>query len=203
MKVLVTGFNSFGGESINPSWEAVRLLPDEICGAEIIKLQLPTEFIAGEETLLSAVESTEPSIVICTGQAAGRSAVSIERVAINLRDASIADNATFTPVDEPVFPQGETAYFVTLPVKVMLSALKEAGIPAELSLSAGSFVCNDILYTLLRRTHGTGIAAGFVHVPLCPAQAEKKSPPPPSMSIEDMENALECIIAVAIKEIKI
>ena len=203
MKVLVTGFNSFGGESINPSWEAVRLLPDEICGAEIIKKQLPTEFIAGETELLSALESAEPSIVICTGQAAGRSAVSIERVAINLRDASIADNAAFTPVDEPVSPDGEAAYFVTLPAKAMLAALKEAGIPAELSLSAGSFVCNDILYTLLRATKGTDIAAGFVHVPLCPAQAEKKSPPLPSMSIEDMTKALECIIAVAIKEIRI
>ena len=202
MRVLVTGFDSFGGESINPSWEAVKLLPDEIHGAKIIKKQLPTEFIAGEKELLSALESTEPSLVICTGQAAGRAAVSIERVAINLRDASIADNAEFTPVDEPVSARGEAAYFVTLPVKAMLAALKETGIPAELSLSAGSFVCNDILYTLLRSTQGTGIAAGFVHVPLCPAQAEKKSPPPPSMSIEDMARALEIILELAIKEIE-
>ena len=202
MRVLVTGFDSFGGESINPSWDAVKLLPDEIHGAKIIKKQLPTEFIAGEKELLSALESAEPSLVICTGQAAGRAAVSIERVAINLRDASIADNAEFTPVDEPVSARGEAAYFVTLPVKAMLAALKEAGIPAELSLSAGSFVCNDILYTLLRSTQGTGIAAGFVHVPLCPAQAEKKSPPPPSMSIEDMARALEIILELAIKEIE-
>ncbi|MBR2879040.1 MAG: pyroglutamyl-peptidase I [Oscillospiraceae bacterium] len=202
MRVLVTGFNSFGGESINPSWEAVRLLPDEIHGAKIIKKQLPTEFIAGEKELLSALESAAPSLVICTGQAAGRAAVSIERVAINLRDASIADNAEFTPVDEPVSARGEAAYFVTLPVKAMLAALKEAGIPAELSLSAGSFVCNDILYTLLRSTQGTGIAAGFVHVPLCPAQAEKKTPPLPSMSIEDMARALEIILELAIKEIE-
>lgn len=202
MRVLVTGFDSFGGESINPSWEAVKLLPDEIHGAKIIKKQLPTEFIAGEKELLSALERAEPSLVICTGQAAGRAAVSIERVAINLRDASIADNAEFTPVDEPVSARGEAAYFVTLPVKAMLAALKEAGIPAELSLSAGSFVCNDILYTLLRSTQGTGIAAGFVHVPLCPAQAEKKSPPPPSMSIEDMARALEIILELAIKEIE-
>ncbi|MBE7017139.1 MAG: pyroglutamyl-peptidase I [Ruminococcaceae bacterium] len=199
MRVLVTGFDSFGGESINPSWEAVKRLPDEILGAEIIKKQLPTEFIAGERELLSALKSAEPSIVICAGQAAGRSAVSIERVAINLRDASIADNALFTPVDEAVSPEGEAAYFVTLPVKAALAALKEAGIPAELSLSAGSFVCNDILYTLLRSTEGTGIAAGFVHVPLCPAQAEKKSPPPPSMSIEDMAKALEIILTKTIK----
>ena len=202
MNVLITGFNSFGGESINPSWEAVKLLPDEISGAKIIKKQLPTEFVAGEKELLSAIENVNPSVVICTGQAAGRAAVSIERVAINLRDASIADNAEFTPVDEPVSAQGEAAYFVTLPVKAMLAALKEAGIPAELSLSAGSFVCNDILYTLLRHTRGSGIAAGFVHVPLCPAQAEKKSPPPPSMSIEEMARALEIILELAIKEIE-
>ncbi len=199
MNVLVTGFNPFGGEAINPSWEAVKMLPDEIAGAKIIKKLLPTEFIAGEKELLSAIESASPSIILCTGQAAGRAAVSIERVAINLRDASIADNCGFTPMDEPVFAEGETAYFVTLPVKALLAALKEAGIAAELSLSAGSFVCNDILYTLLRHTQGTKTAAGFIHLPLCPAQAEKKSPPPPSMNIEDMAKALEIILAEAIK----
>ena len=199
MNVLITGFNPFGGEAINPSWEAVKMLPDEIAGAKIIKKLLPTEFIAGERELLSAMESASPSIIICTGQAAGRAAVSIERVAINLRDASIADNADFTPVDEPVSPGGEAAYFVTLPVKALLAALKEAGIATELSLSAGSFVCNDILYTLLRHTQGTTAAAGFIHLPLCPAQAEKKSPPPPSMSIEDMAKALEIILAETIK----
>ncbi|MBO5975590.1 MAG: pyroglutamyl-peptidase I, partial [Oscillospiraceae bacterium] len=155
--------------------------------------------VAGEKELLSAIESVNPSIVICTGQAAGRSAVSIERVAINLRDASIADNADFAPADEPVCPGGDAAYFVTLPAKAMLAALKETGIPAELSLSAGSFVCNDILYTLLRHTQGTSAAAGFIHLPLCPQQAEKKSPPPPSMSIEDMTKALEIILAETIK----
>ncbi len=202
MNVLVTGFNPFGGEAINPSWEAVKMLPDEIAGAKIIKKQLPTEFIAGEKELLSALEGAEPSLVICTGQAAGRAAVSIERVAINLRDASIADNAEFTPVDEPVSARGEAAYFVTLPVKAMLAALKEAGIPAELSLSAGSFVCNDIFYTLLRSTQGTGITAGFIHLPLCPQQAEKKSPPPPSMEIEEMAKGISIALAAAIESRK-
>lgn len=202
MKILVTGFDSFGGESINPSWEAVKLLPGEISGATIIKIKLPTEFAAGERELLSALESSSPSIVLCTGQAAGRASVSIERLAINLRDASIADNAGFRPVDEEVLPGGEAAYFTTLPVKAMLAALKEAGIPGELSLSAGSFVCNDILYTLLRSTSGTEISAGFVHLPLCPEQAEKKSPPPPSMDIEDMAKALEIMLNAAIKEIE-
>ena len=202
MNVLITGFNSFGGESVNPSWEAVKLLPNEISGAKIIKKQLPTEFIAGEKELLSAIENVNPSVVICTGQAAGRAAVSIERVAINLRDASIADNADFAPADEPVCPGGDAAYFVTLPAKAMLAALKETGIPAELSLSAGSFVCNDILYTLLRSTSGTDISAGFVHLPLCPEQAEKKSPSPPSMDIKDMAKALEIMLNAAIKEIE-
>ena len=199
MNVLVTGFNSFGGESINPSWEAVKLLPTEIAGAKIIKKLLPTEFIAGQEELLSALESASPSVVLCTGQAAGRAAVSIERVAINLRDASIADNSGFKPEDEEVCPKGDKAYFATVPVKAMLAAAKAAGISAELSLSAGSFVCNNIFYTLLRHTQGTKTIAGFIHLPLCPQQAETKSPPPPSMEIEEMARALEIILAEAIK----
>lgn len=190
MKILVTGFDPFGGESINPSWEAVKLLPDAIKNYEIIKLCLPTEFVRSEEVLLEAISRHRPHTVICTGQAAGRGAISIERVAINLRDASIPDNAGLRPVDTEVCPGGEAAFFVPLPVKEMMAAVKAAGLPAELSLSAGAYVCNNVLYTLLRG----GNRGGFIHLPLSPAQAEGKTPPPPSMEIRDMARGLEAAI---------
>ncbi len=197
MKILVTGFEPFGGETINPSWEAVKMLPDAIAGAEMIKLQLPTEFVRAEETLLSAIDAHAPNMVLCTGQAAGRGAISFERVAINLRDASIPDNSGFKPVDESVCAGGDVAYFVTLPVKAMAEGVKAAGLPAELSLSAGAFVCNDVLYTLLRRLEGTGVPGGFVHLPLSREQAEGKEPAPPSMKIENMAKGLEIAIHTA------
>lgn len=203
MKILVTGFECFGGESINPSWEVVKLLPEEISGAKIIKKQLPTEFLAGEGELLAAIEENSPDMVLCTGQAAGRGEISIERVAINLRDASIADNRGYKPADEEVLPEGDKAYFTTLPVKAMLEALKAAGIKAALSLSAGSYVCNDVFYTLLRSLEPKGVPGGFIHLPLCPEQAEKKEVPPPSMALEEMARGLEIALAAAIKETEI
>ncbi len=199
MKILVTGFDPFGGETVNPSWEAVKLLPDTIAGAEIVKKLLPTEFCRGEELLLAAMVEHNPDMVLCTGQAAGRGAISFERVAVNLRDASIPDNAGYTPADEAVCPGGESAYFVTLPVKAMAEAVKNAGLPAELSLSAGTFVCNDVLYTLLRRLDGSGTAGGFVHLPLSPHQAAGKTPPPPSMEIDQMARGLEIAIRRALE----
>lgn len=195
MKILVTGFDPFGGESMNPSWEAVKLLPDAIAGAEITKLCLPTEFLRAEEVLLAAIADHAPDAVVCTGQAAGRGAVSFERVAINLRDASIPDNAGFRPVDEAVFPGGEGAYFVTLPVKAMAEAVREAGLPAELSLSAGSYVCNDVLYTLLR----SGTPGCFIHLPLSTGQTAGKTPAPPSMEISDMARGLQTAIQRAVE----
>lgn len=171
MKILFTGFDPFGGESVNPSWEAVSRLPDSLGGNEILKIQLPTVFGAGAESLLRAVEELRPDAVVCVGQASGRSAVSFERVAVNLRDASIADNAGRLARDEEVCPGGETAYFSTFPAKKLADAVNAAGIPAAVSLSAGSFVCNDVLYSLLRHTRGSGRLCGFVHVPALPEQA--------------------------------
>lgn len=203
LKILVTGFEPFGGERVNPSWEAVKLLPSEIGGAEIIKALLPTEFTGAEEALLSAINKYEPHAVICTGQAAGRAAISFERVAINLRDAAIADNAGFRPTDEAVIPGGQEAYFVTLPVKAMAAAVREAGLPSEISLSAGAYVCNDVLYTLLRRCKAENIPGGFVHLPLSKEQAESKEPQPPSMSIEDMAKALRAAITVLAEQLSL
>jgi len=199
MKILVTGFEPFGGETVNPSWEAVVRLPDIIAGAEVTKLLLPTEFAGAEKCILAAIEAFTPDMVFCTGQAAGRNSLSFERVAINLRDASIADNAGFKPEDEAVFPGGETAYFVTAPVKLMSHAVRAAGLPAELSLSAGAFVCNDVLYTLLRRLDGSGIPGCFIHLPLSTEQAANHSPQPPCMEIRDMARGLEIAIRSAVE----
>ena len=197
MKILVTGFDPFGGETVNPSWEAVKLLPDALGEHEIIKQLLPTEFIRAEATLLAAIDTHAPGMVVCCGQAAGRSALSFERIAINLRDAAIPDNAGFQPKDEAVFEGGETAYFVTAPVKAMTAALRDAEIPAEVSLSAGSFVCNDVLYTLLRRLEGSRAMGAFVHLPLSPEQAHLRQPPLPSMEIGEMARGLEIAIEAA------
>lgn len=197
MKILVTGFEPFGGEAVNPSWEAVKLLPDKIAGGEIIKLLLPTEFLRAEGELLRAIDARSPDMVLCTGQAAGRAELSFERVALNLRDASIPDNAAYKPVDEAVFPGGKEAYFATLPVKAMAEAVRSVGLPAGLSLSAGAYVCNDVMYTLLRRLEGSGAMGGFVHLPLSTVQAEGRMPPVPCMEISDMARGLEIAIHTA------
>ncbi len=201
MIILVTGFEPFGGEAINPSWEAVKLLPDSICGAQIEKLLLPTEFSRAEERLLDAINSLSPGMVLCTGQAAGRTSLSFERVAINLRDASIADNSGYLASDEPVCSGGCPAYFVTLPVKAMAEAVKAAGLGAELSLSAGAFVCNDVLYTLLRRLDGSSVPGGFVHLPLSTEQAAGKDSKTPCMEIENMAKGLEIAIGAAANQL--
>ena len=149
MKILVTGFDPFGGETVNPAYEAVKLLPDTIAGAQIIKLQVPTRFALSGTVLEAAVNEHRPDAVICVGQAGGRSAITPERVAINLADASTPDNAGDQPVDEPIRKDGAPAYFTSLPVKAMVQKMRAAGIPAALSYTAGSFVCNSLMYTLL------------------------------------------------------
>lgn len=162
MKILVTGFDPFGGETVNPAYEAVKLLPDTIAGAQIIKLQVPTRFALSCTVLEAAVNEHRPDAVICVGQAGGRSAITPERVAINLADASIPDNAGDQPVDEPIRKDGAPAYFTSLPVKAMVQKMRAAGIPAALSYTAGSFVCNSLMYTLLSIS-STG------SIPLCGA----------------------------------
>lgn len=170
--VLLTGFEPFHGEEVNPSWEAVRALPDEIGGWRVEKLLLPTEFDTAAALALQRAEEVSACAVISTGEAGGRAAVTPEVVAINLQDASIPDNAGKQPQDRPVVPGGETAYFSTLPVKRIVKAVREAGLPCQLSYSAGTYVCNDVFYRLLRRFAGTGVPAGFIHVPFLPQQAK-------------------------------
>jgi len=192
MKILFTGFEPFGGETVNPAWQAVSALPDEIAGAAIVKRELPTEFGRAGALLADILERERPDAALLVGQAGGRAAVTVERVAINLRDARIPDNAGFRPEDEPVVPGGETAYFSTVPVKAIVRAIAEAGVPAAVSDTAGTFVCNELLYTLLRLCRGRfpGTAGGFIHVPYSPAQLAGKPDGTPSMEISRMTDAL-------------
>ncbi|WP_458069075.1 pyroglutamyl-peptidase I [Rhodanobacter sp. BL-MT-08] len=172
-RILLTGFDPFGGESINPSWEAVRTFDGRrIGGHRIVARQLPTEFAGSLRVLKAAVREISPVILLGVGQAGGRTQLSIERVAINVQDARIADNAGAQPVDEPVIADGPAAYFSTLPIKAMLAALHANGLPAEISQTAGTYVCNHIAYAMLHLTSKKrGVRAGFMHIPYLPAQA--------------------------------
>lgn len=195
MKILITGFDPFGGETINPATEAVRLLkaPE---GVELKKLlNIPTVFGVGQE-ICRRLEEERPDAVICVGQAGGRSGVTVERIAINMRDATISDNRGVCPTDQPVEPGGKAAYFSTLPIKKMVSAMEKAGVPARVSNTAGTFVCNDLLYTLLSHIEKQGlpIKAGFIHVPFLPAQVENRQELP-SMELSQMATALEAALA--------
>lgn len=171
-KLLITGFEPFGGEKINPSWEAVKRLSDEIGDFELIKLQIPTLFGGAGAAVLKRADEIRPDVILCVGQAGGRSMITPELAAINMRDASIADNGGYKPWNEPVVAGGPDAYFTSLPVRQMVAAVKESGIPCALSYSAGVYVCNDLFYTLRHHYEGTKIRVGFIHVPYLPEQAE-------------------------------
>jgi len=172
--VLLTGFEAFGGEPINPSLEVARRLHGwrAANGALVTACELPTEFGRCIEVLTDAIERTRPRLVIALGQAASRSEISIERVALNIDDARIADNAGCQPIDEPVMRGGPAAYFSTLPIKAIVAALREAGIAAGVSQSAGTFVCNHLYYGLahLVATRWPDMRGGFIHLPLLPEQ---------------------------------
>ena len=189
-KLLITGFDPFGGESINPAWEAVRLLPDVIRDFELVKLEIPTVFGAAAQVVIDKAEEIHPDAIISVGQAGGRAAVTPEMVGINLRYASIPDNMGALPCDIPVAESGPAAYFSTLPVRAMAKAICDAGLPGAVSYSAGSFVCNDVLYSLLHRFDGTAVRAGFIHVPFLPEQTADK----PSLPLEQTAAALRAAI---------
>mgnify|MGYP004574570915 FL=1 len=189
-KLLITGFDPFGGESINPAWEAVRLLPDVIRDFELVKLEIPTVFGAAAQVVIDKAEEIHPDAIISVGQAGGRAAVTPEMVGINLRYASIPDNMGALPCDIPIAEGGPAAYFSTLPVRAMAKAICDAGLPGAVSYSAGSFVCNDVLYSLLHHFDETAVRAGFIHVPFLPEQTADK----PSLPLEQTAAALRAAI---------
>lgn len=175
-KLLITGFDPFGGASINPAWEAVKLLPNQIGNFEVHKLEIPTVFGIAAQTVIAKAEEVEPGVILCVGQAGGRDAVTPERIAVNIRDARIPDNAGNQPRGEFVVSEGPAAYFSTVPVTEMAQAIRDAQIPGTVSNSAGAFVCNDTLYSLLHHYAGTGIQVGFLHVPYLPEQGSPSLP---------------------------
>lgn len=198
MRVLVTGFEPFGGETINPSWLVAQALDGErIGGVPVAALQLPCIFDASLRAMDTAIDEFEPTLVIALGQAAGRCDLSFERVAINLDDARIPDNAGAQPVDRRVIDGAPAAYFTSLPVKAIVSALRQRGIPASLSMSAGGFVCNHLFFGLMHRLAARpGVRGGFVHLPLLPEQAVRY-PGQPSLALALMVEGMRCAIGVA------
>ena len=199
MKVLITGFDPFGGETMNPAWEAVKLLKDEIDGAQIIKLQIPTVVGKSIQKIHEKMQEIHPDIVISVGQAGGRFGVTPERVAINVTDARIPDNEGNQPIDVPIFEDGDTAYFSNLPVKAMVQAIKHAGYPSVLSNSAGTYICNHVMYGILYyiQKEFPGVRGGFIHVPYATAQVVDK-PQTPSMSLTDIAASLEAAVEAAV-----
>jgi len=201
MKVLVTGFEPFGGESVNPAWEAVSLLQTvPIEGVQLHVQQLPVEFGVSIERLRDRIRELRPDAVISVGQAGGRADISVERVAINVDDARIPDNAGRQPIDEPIVPGGPAAYWSSLPIKAIVAQLRENGIPASVSQTAGTYVCNHLFYGLahLIATECPSMRGGFIHIPYMPEQAAHH-PGAPSMSLETIVRALQ-IAAVTIFE---
>ncbi|MBF0713515.1 pyroglutamyl-peptidase I [Gemella sp. GH3] len=197
MKILITGFDPFGGEKINPSAEAIKLLPKHIKDCEIITKTIPTVFELSAEVLKKEILEHNPDIVICIGQAGGSSNISIERVAINIDDARIPDNNGNTPVDKKIKEDGANAYFSTLPIKAIITKLNENNIPAKISNSAGTFVCNHIMYQSLYLANqlNNNFKTGFIHIPFLPEQIGKAYP---SMSLENIITAIEIIIETTI-----
>jgi len=191
MKIIVTGFDPFGGETINPSIECVKALP-EIEGVELIRLELPTVFKESAKRLNEVINDVKPDAVLSVGQAGGRPGITMERIAINVDDARIPDNISQQPIDETIQTEGEAAYFTTLPIKRIVKAIREAGISAEVSNSAGTFVCNHIMYqSLFAATKADKpFKAGFMHIPFIPEQTTDK----PSLPLEESTKALQIAI---------
>jgi pyroglutamyl-peptidase len=197
--VLVTGFEPFGGERINPSWEIAKALPSTIGSHHVVTQRVPTAFGDAIAALAKLISKHQPSLVLCLGQAGGRSSISVERVAINVNDARIADNAGYQPIDQAIVGDAPAAYFSTLPIKAMVAAMQKKGIPAEVSNTAGTFVCNHIMYGALHHiaTQKLAARAGFIHVPYLPSQVVNGSAP--TMALSTMQAGIEIAIDAAIR----
>ena len=203
MKVLITGFEPFGKSPINPSQILVEGAPESFpSGIELVKAILPVENIAAPQVFIDALERNQPDAVICFGLAEGRPSISLERIAVNLMDYRIPDNDGQTVQDQPVEPDGPDAFFSTLPLKDMVDALKSNDIPAELSLTAGAYLCNQVFYTLMHHlaSHELVIPAGFIHLPACPEQAAHFDKPVPTMSLALIQSALPILLNTLTKK---
>lgn len=207
MKILVTGFDPFGGEAINPAIETVKRLPDTIRGAKIIKLEIPTVCHQSLRVIDEAIARYDPDVVLSVGQAGGRPDITVERVGINVDDCRIPDNAGNQIVDEPIYADGPAAYFVTVPIKAMVQRIRERNIPASVSNTAGTFVCNHVTYGVchLLAVKYPGKRSGFIHIPFLPQQAvDKKNMPSMSqdMMVEAITAAIEAVVDTE-KDIKV
>lgn len=195
MKALVTGFDAFGGDEVNPSSLAVGRLKKRLGKVTVQAAELPTSFARSTEALRAAIAKAKPDIVLCVGQAGGRSELCLERVAINVQDARIRDNDGKQPIDKPVVADGPPAHFTTLPIKACVAAMRQAGLPAAVSNTAGTFVCNHIFYALMdiAAAHPTPLRGGFLHIPYLPEQAARLGGAP-SMSVDDIVRGIEIIL---------
>ena len=199
MKILVTGFDPFGGEKVNPALEAVKSLPSVIHGAEIRWVEIPTVFYQSAEVLETEIVRYQPDVVLCIGQAGGRASLTPERVAINQDDARIPDNQGNQPIDTPIRLDGEAAYFSTLPIKAMVQGIKEVGLPATVSNTAGTFVCNHLMYQALYLADKKfpNMRAGFMHIPYMTEQVVNK-PNTASMCLKDIVRGIEAAIGAIV-----
>lgn len=188
-KLLITGFDPFGGATVNPSWQAVSRLPDRVGEFELCKLEIPTVYDLATRVVLEKAAEFNPDVILCVGQAGGRDSITPERIGVNIRDARISDNAGNQPRGEFVAPDGPAAYFATVPVEKMVQTIEASGIKSTVSNSAGAFVCNDTLYGILHHFAGTRVRCGFIHVPYIPQQGN------PSMELEQIVSGLAAAIA--------
>jgi len=199
MKILVTGFDPFGDDTINPAIEAVKLLPDEINDVEIVKLEIPTVFYKSSDVVSEAIKEENPDYVLNIGQAGGRAELTPERVAINMDDARIEDNEGQQPIDKVIREDGKEAYFSKLPIKAMVNYMKEENVPASVSNTAGTFVCNHIMYQTLYLTmeEYPEVRAGFMHIPFLPEQVLDR-PDTPSMALDDIVRGITAALQAII-----
>lgn len=199
MKILVTGFDPFGGEKINPAIESVKKLPDIIAGAKIIKLEIPTVCHRSLKVIEEAIQKYDPDVILSIGQAGGRSDITVERIGINVDDCRIPDNDGQQIIDEPIFADGPDAYFVNLPIKAMVARIQSRQIPASISNTAGTFVCNHVTYGVrhMIETRYPGKRSGFIHIPFLPQQViDKKDMPCMSLQtiVDGLIGAIEAIV---------
>ena len=198
MKALVTGFDAFGGDKINPSSLAIRQLKRKLGGVAIHTTVLPTSYARSSIALRGAIHEVRPDIVLCVGQAGGRAELCLERIAINVQDARIKDNDGKQPVDRQVVRDGPAAHFATLPIKACVAEMRKAGLPAAVSNTAGTFVCNNVFYALMDMAarHPTPMRAGFLHIPYVAEQASRLGNVP-SMALDDIVRGIEIVVAVS------